>query len=333
MLAKSIRTVRATVFVTAATIVHAAGAISGNSTEGEHTMTASSPLSYETFVSDGVTRANAMRLPNGDHIVSSPITSTLIFGETDAVLIDPPMTREQTRKVGDWVAQSGKHLKYIYVTHGHGDHWFGAEQIRARFPGATVYATAGTIRLMHQQATVGREKVYDKDFPGQIGETDVIAKPIPADGFQLEGKVVHAVEVGHSDTDDTTVLHVPSIGLVVAGDVAYNGVHQYLLEGGHGGLREWLKAIDRVEALKPRIVVAGHKQKNRADAPAILEETRQYLLDAQRLIDKKVSPREFFDQMIALHPDRINPGPLWYSSLGLLGQPSTGQDANAASDH
>jgi hypothetical protein len=68
-----------------------------------------------------------------------------------------------------------------------------------------------------------------------------------------------AVETGHTDTDKTTALHMPSIGLVAAGDVAYNGVHQYILEGGHGGLREWLRALDRVAGLHPRAVVAGHK--------------------------------------------------------------------------
>ena len=59
---------------------------------------------------------------------------------------------------------------------------------------------------------------------------------VPARGFRLEGNPVVAVETGHTDTDKTTVLHVPSIGLVAAGDVAYNGVHQYILEGGNGGL-------------------------------------------------------------------------------------------------
>lgn len=285
-----------------------------------------STLSYEVLITDGVTRASDKRLPNGDRIVSSPITSTLIFGETDAVLIDPPMTREQTQKVSDWVAQSGKHLKYIYVTHGHGDHWFGTEQILEQFPEATVYATEGTIRLMHQQATVGREKVYDKDFPGLIGKTDVIAQPIPAEDFTLEGNAIQAIEVGHSDTDDTTVLYVPSMGLVVAGDIAYNGVHQYLLEGGNGGLQAWVKAIDKVEALKPRIVIAGHKQKNRADDPVILEQTRQYLLDAIELLARKPTPREFFDKMMELHPDRINQGPLWYSAIGLLGAPTASSD-------
>jgi len=327
MFTAMIRMALATVLVAIPCLTQAAQSTAGkaaaetsSASEGGNAMTVPTHLSYEVFISKGVQRASSdMRLPNGDPIVSSPISSTLIFGEKDAVLVDPPMTLEQTGYVADWVAHSGKQLKYIYITHGHGDHWFGTKQLLDRFPGVTVYATEGTIRLMHKQATEGRARVYDKDFPGLIGETPVLAQPIPADGFLLEGNVVRAVEVGHTDTDDTTALYVPSIGLVVAGDVAYNGVHQYLLEGGHGGLEAWLKAIDRIEALKPRFVVAGHKQKDRPDSPAILEETRQYLLDAQRLLAKKPTPREFYDQMIAVHPDRINPGPLWYSALGLLG--------------
>jgi len=134
----------------------------------------------------------------------------------------------------------------------------------------------------------------------------------------LEGYRLLAIETGHTDTDDTTVLHVPSIGLVVAGDVAYNGMHQYLLESAGGGIEVWLKAIDKVAALRPRAVVAGHKNKDLPDDPAILDQTRQYLVDAQRLRDEKPTLREFFERMLALYPDRLDPGPLWYGALGLL---------------
>jgi hypothetical protein len=134
----------------------------------------------------------------------------------------------------------------------------------------------------------------------------------------LEGHRFEAVEVGHTDTDDTTVLHVPSIALVVAGDVAYNGVHQYLLESTGGGIEAWLRAIDIVVALRPRAVIAGHKNRDLPDDPAILGQTRQYLVDAQQLLDEKPAPREFFDRMLALYPDRLNPGPVWYSALELL---------------
>ncbi|MEV7394309.1 MBL fold metallo-hydrolase [Streptomyces sp. NPDC091215] len=284
-------------------------------------MTAGTPstLAYETFVSDGAPRAGEERLPEGDPLVSSPLTSTLIFGEVDGVLVDPPFTHEQTEKVGDWVERSGKRLTHIYNTHGHGDHWFGTAELLKRFGDVTVYATRGTIEVMRREATQGRAEMWDRRFPGLIPDSPVVARPVPAEGFLLEQNLIQAVEVGHTDTDETSVLHVPSIGLVVAGDVAYNGVHQYILEGGDGGLQAWLTAIDRVAALEPRAVVAGHKNKELTDDPAILDQTRQYLVDAIRLLGDKPTAREFYDRMTALYPDRLNRGPLWYGAVGLLG--------------
>jgi glyoxylase-like metal-dependent hydrolase (beta-lactamase superfamily II) len=273
-------------------------------------------LRYEVFVNDGV-RRNRPRLPDGSAIVSSPLATTLILGDHDAVLVDVPFTREQVRRVGDWVESFGKRLAYIYATHGHGDHWFGTDLLMRRFPGAIAYATEGTIRLMHQQATAGRAELWDLDFPGLIPDSPVVYRPIPPEGFELEGHRLVAVETGHTDTDDTTVLHVPSIGLVIAGDVAYNGVHQYLLESGGGGIEAWLNAIDKVAALSPRAVVAGHKNKDLPDDPVILEQTRDYLLDARRLLADKPSPRQFYDQMITLYPDWLNVGPVWYGAAGL----------------
>ena len=275
-------------------------------------------LRYEVLVNDGVRRDRDMRLPDGSPIVSSPVASTLVLGDNDAVLVDPPFTYEQIDRVGDWIERSGKRLAYIYATHGHGDHWFGADRIMGRFPGAIAYATQKTIAMMHQQAAVGRAQRWDIDFPGLIPESPVVFEPIPTNGFTLEGHRCVAIEVGHTDTDDTTVLHVASIGLVVAGDVAYNGVHQYLLESRGGGMQAWLVALDLVEALQARAVIAGHKNRALPDDPAILGQTRQYLIDAQRLLDEKPTPLEFFDRMLALYPDRLNPGPLWYGALGLL---------------
>jgi glyoxylase-like metal-dependent hydrolase (beta-lactamase superfamily II) len=284
-------------------------------------MSTTSPtqLSYEVFVSDGPAGAGDERMPDGKPLAWSPLSSTLIFGAQDAVLVDPPFTRTQIESVGAWVERSGRRLAYIYATHGHGDHWFGTGELVKRFPGVTVYATEGTIEVMHQQAGQGREQLFDRIFPGQIPETPVLARLIPAEGFLLEDNPVVGVETGHSDTDKTSVLHVPSIGLVAAGDVAYNGVHQYILEGGNGGLHEWLRAIDRVADLQPRAVVAGHKNRDQPDDPAVLDQTRRYLEDVIRLLDDKPSAREFYDQMIELYPERLNPGVVWLGARGLLG--------------
>jgi hypothetical protein len=95
--------------------------------------------------------------------------------------------------------------------------------------------------------------------------------------------------------------------------------YDVFVSDGPAGAGEWLRVLDRVGGLHPRAVVAGHKDKNRPDAPAILDETRQYLQDAIRLLDDKPTARDFYDQMTGLYPGRLNPGVVWLGAQGLLG--------------
>jgi glyoxylase-like metal-dependent hydrolase (beta-lactamase superfamily II) len=114
------------------------------------------------------------------------------------------------------------------------------------------------------------------------------------------------VEVGHTDTEHTTCLHVPSAGLVVAGDAAYNDVHLYLAESNAETRREWIAALDTIESLKPRAVIAGHKKPEKSDSPRIVEETRQYIRDFDRLAQMTTTARELYDEMLHLYPpDRM----------------------------
>jgi glyoxylase-like metal-dependent hydrolase (beta-lactamase superfamily II) len=124
-----------------------------------------------------------------------------------------------------------------------------------------------------------------------------------------------AVELGHTDTDNTTCLHVPSIGLVVAGDAAFNDVHLYLAESNAQTRREWIAALDTIESLNPRAVVASHKRPENQDDPRIIEETRQYIRDFDRLAEATSSAQDLYDKMLDLYPNRVNPGwALWSSA-------------------
>jgi glyoxylase-like metal-dependent hydrolase (beta-lactamase superfamily II) len=278
------------------------------------------PLRYKTFVTNQIRQSGRGPLPDGSARMWSPITSTLIMGRCDAVLIDPPLTTTQAAEVGDWIAASGRQLGQIYITHGHGDHWFGAIPLLQRYPRVTVRATEGTAKLMKAQNTPDfRADFWDRVFPGQLpaGELDVTV--IDESGFELDGVAIVPIEVGHTDTDATTMLHVPDIGLLVAGDVVYNGVHLYLTEsGGVAGIDEWLAALDTAETLQPATVIAGHKDPGAYDNPAQIQATRRYLSDARRLLKVSGSAQVFYEEMLRLHPDRLNPGALWGAAITLF---------------
>ncbi|MBB3454391.1 hypothetical protein FHT86_002690 [Rhizobium sp. BK313] len=104
---------------------------------------------------------------------------------------------------------------------------------------------------------------------------------------------------------------MPSIGLVLAGDAAYNGTHPFLAESDHAGRLEWIAAIDKISALQPRHVVVGHGPLDPDHAAAHLGATRKYVEAFDRLDSQTAIAQELYDHMIELYPDRINPGSLW----------------------
>jgi glyoxylase-like metal-dependent hydrolase (beta-lactamase superfamily II) len=282
-------------------------------------MTIRTQLRYQLHISEPIPFSSPETAPNGERQTFQYIATSLISGERDAVLVDPPMTIDQTAQVITWIESSGKTLRHIFITHGHGDHWFGTGPLLERFPDVTVFAAPGTIEVMQYHASPEvRAAVWDRLFPGQIPAASVVATT-PADKrFELEGNELRIVEVGHTDTDKTTVLHVPSIGLVVAGDAVYNGVHQYLVESGNGGIEQWIKALEMIAGLQPRKVVASHKNPALDDDPKAIEETRRYLQDAERLSRSCHSALEFYNAMLGLYPERLNPSALWFWGARVL---------------
>ncbi len=244
-----------------------------------------------------------------------PISSTLISGERDAVLVDTPITVDQSRALANWVVARGKNLTTIYATHGHGDHFFGTGTLLDRFPRARFVARPEVIEIMRQQASPeSLETFWNPRFPDQISSQLAIAEELAGNVIDLEGHDLVSVPLGFTDTASTTCIHVPSIGLIVAGDAAYNSNHLHLSESPDQQRRhEWIAALDKMESLKPRAVIAGHKRVGNDDRPGILRETRQYIREFERLAMQTNTARELYDQMLKLYSDWINPGALWSS--------------------
>jgi glyoxylase-like metal-dependent hydrolase (beta-lactamase superfamily II) len=236
-------------------------------------------LNWDVFVTPGIPIITRDLPPGVREAYFQAMASTLIYGMRDAVLVDAFMTVQQANALADWVAAKGKNLTTIYITHGHGDHWFGIGTLLERFPNARAVATPNVVNRMRQQASPEVVKGWKARVPDKIPDRLVIAEELVGNVMDLEGRELVAVELGHTDTDYTTCLNVPSIGLVVAGDAAYNDVHLYLAESNAQTRREWISSLDKIESLQPRAVVASHKRPENDDNPRIIEQTRQYIRD------------------------------------------------------
>jgi glyoxylase-like metal-dependent hydrolase (beta-lactamase superfamily II) len=236
----------------------------------------------------------------------------LIFGDRDAVLVDAQLTEEAAKELVSWVVAADKNITHIYVTHAHGDHFFGCGLLLETFPNAKVVATSEVVAGMDNELTPKRREFWNTLFPGKIPKNLVSGSPLHADQLELEGESLHALRVGHTDTDDTTILWVPSIGLAVVGDAVYANTHPYLGEAKSESSRlEWIAALDRIAALYPKNVVGGHSDPSKGHDPQAIEETKVYLQNFNRLCEETETAEELYHRLLDLYPKRINPGSAW----------------------
>ena len=242
--------------------------------------------------------------PFGPPMAWDPMTSTLIFGDEDAVLVDTLTTVAEAEALSAWVALHHRNLATIYITHGHFDHFAGLSVLLRHFPQARAIATPETVTFARAQ--LERAAIYRKLWPGQLPATLILPEPHEGDVFTLEGHDLQIIPQGTTDAPDSTSVYVPSLDLIVAGDVVYNHCHMFVAATTPEGRENWIAALDRLSALAPKVVVAGHKKPGAPNIPDTIEKTKQYLLDFGRLRLETDSDRALYDAMGKLYPDWVS---------------------------
>ena len=271
------------------------------------------PLAVDVYVAPMRPFAGAPAQGPGDDPMWSPMSSTLISGAEEAILVDTLVTLDQVDALAGWVRGFGKRITGVYITHGHSDHWIGLARLQEHFPGARGIATPEVVGRARFEATdPGLSGYWKASFPGELPETLALPEPLAGPELELEGQLLRAVSVGQGDTEHSTVLHVPSAAAVVGGDVVYNGVHMMTAETDEQGREAWIASLDKVAALSPQIVVAGHKSVGAPDLPESIAASQQYLRDFSRIASEGGSVEDIVSEMLTLHGDRDNPRTLWH---------------------
>ena len=283
-------------------------------------------LSAYVYTAPPIPVVPAFPLPDYVKPFLPPTTSTLISSASEAILIDSLLTIDQATSLADWITTTipNKTLTQIYITHGHGDHFFGLPTILERFPNATPIATKGMLKHMEEQISPSTWEFYTKGFPDdQLRKPDIPGKIRILDAYDLtinlEDHKLHVIPVGHSDTNDTTVLWSPDLELVVAGDTVYNGIFQYMIESLTPATRDnWIHAARQVRKLRPKSVVTGHKRLGAVDGAWTLDWTIDYLKTwgkkVKEVEKEKRGAEELFEKMKKAFPDHGGEYTLWTSA-------------------
>ncbi|MGH8247486.1 MAG: MBL fold metallo-hydrolase, partial [Gammaproteobacteria bacterium] len=198
------------------------------------------------------------------------VTSSLIAGERDAILVDAQFLLGEAEKVAEMVRNSGKNLKYIFVTHGHPDHFFGLQVLRDAFPDARIIAPASVIPDIQSYGPRAIE-MWKPVFKEQIPDSFITPEPAHTTSLFIEGQEIQLISADAAESAHAVVLWIPSIRALITGDLAYNSVHPWLRENRPEG---WLAVLDRLEKLNPATIHPGHGP---VGGPEILVANREYI--------------------------------------------------------
>lgn len=250
------------------------------------------------------------------------VTSTLIYGPTEAVLVDAQFTNGDAQTLADRIAAvaPGRKLKAIVITHPHPDHYFGTAVLHERFPETPIVMSAAGIA--DWQATVAGKLAY---WGGAMGAAVPKAVPTPeplpatlsVDGERLE--IVSGLQ-GDVLAPCNSYVWVPSLEAAIVGDLAYAGTHVWLAESRPATRAGWKRSLEAIAARHPKIVVAGHKASPQTpDSPAVLAAVAAYIdtfeaakaqaKDAVGLVSamKKAYPDAALDPVLTIAADAAFP--------------------------
>lgn len=261
----------------------------------------------------------AVDVPDFPSGTFSPTTATLVTGATEAVLIDAQYLKDDVRDLGDLIERTGKRLTTIYVTHAHADHYLGIGPLMARFPEAKCVALPHVVEAMKETMELQREQ-WALMFGDACVEAGALPDPIVDKTLHVDGSPLHIIEVKQADIHPTTIVHIPEIDVVVAGDSIYNEIHPMLGLSTPEEWRDWLEAVELVEKLAPKVIVAGHRRPDGDDhaVDSMIAETRAYLNDFAAAFEVADDAEELIRTMTAKYPGHGNLWTLQFSAMNAI---------------
>ncbi len=209
-----------------------------------------------------------------------PVSSEIVTGQTEAVLIDAQFQRNDAEALVQKIKATGKKLTTVYISHSDPDYYFGLDVVRAAFPDAKIVATPQTVAAI-QASKDGKLAHWGPILKDNAPKALVVPDALVGDSLTLEGRKIQVVGID-SPTPERTFAWIPSLKAVVGGIPVSANIHVWVADTQTPQSRQdWLKTLDRIQALHPKTVVPGHYLPNaNGSAPytvASVKFTRDYL--------------------------------------------------------
>ena len=231
------------------------------------------------------------------------VASVIVMGKTDAALIDAQWTLSNAHRVIAEIAETGKQLKTIYVTHAHPDHYFGLGVIAEAFPSAECIALPSVADMINRQF-FGKLDYWEN----VIGSTNVCRKTVNIKSlkknyFELEGERLEIIPEVIGDLKYNSVVWIPSISTIYGSDVLFNQAHPFTCEVTAEERLQWIRDIERLEKMNAEVIIPGHQKPGMPFDTSTYTFMKDYLAATEEAIASTKDEGNFYYAMVQRFPE------------------------------
>jgi len=253
-----------------------------------------------------------------------PVSSVLITGKTEAILVDAQFQRNDALSVVELIKQSGKKLTTIYISHGDPDFYFGLDVITAAYPDAKVLASAQTQNYI-KKSMDGKKAYWGPILKENAPQKLVVPDVLPSDTLLVDGEQVKVVGLDGHDPKHSFVW-VPSSKTVLGGVVVFGNMHVFLADTQTPESRQnWYKTLNMIEQLKPVTVIPGHLLGDKPMTLQAVNFTHQYIQDFEAAAATSANSAELVAKMKKNYPAIGGDSILGLSAKVIMGEMKWGQ--------
>jgi glyoxylase-like metal-dependent hydrolase (beta-lactamase superfamily II) len=231
------------------------------------------------------------------------VASVIVMGKTDAVLIDAQWTLSNAHRVIAEIAETGKDLKAIYVTHAHPDHYFGLGIIAEAFPSARITALASVARTINNQFFGKLEHWETVIGPTNVCRKTVTIEPLSQDYIELEGERIEIIADAMGDMKYNSVVWIPSIKTLYGSDVLFNQAHPFTCEVTAEERQQWIRDIEQLETMGAEVIIPGHQKPGMPFDSSSCTFTKDYLIATEEVLAETKDEANFYYAMVQRFPE------------------------------
>lgn len=245
-----------------------------------------------------------------------PVSSTLISGPKEVVLIDAQFSTKDGQKLADTLKASGKNLTKIIITSGDPDYYFGLEPLVNAFPSVSVVASPAVVD--HIRATKDAKLEYwGPKMEDGAPKSIIVPEPTQETRFSVDGT---PLELRHSG-EYAAYIWIPSEKTILGGTGIASGMHVWTADTQSAEKRQaWRNVLTEMKALKPTTVIPGHYLGTRLDGDKAVTFTQDYLNKFESALSKHKNSADVISEMKAAYPGLADEG-----SLELSAKVNTGE--------